>query len=71
MQLPDMDFHIPNKAFTFKFSSRLDPLNSKGLTAAEQYEFGNLAGAQALAAPSCGGTGMAGCSQEAVQERRL
>lgn len=71
MQLSDMDFYIPNKAFTFKFSFSLDPPNSKAIIAAEQYEFGNLAGAQALATPSCGGTGMAGCSQEAVQERRL
>lgn len=71
MQLPGMDFHIPNKAFTFKVSLGLDPPNSKAIIAEEQYEFGNLAGAQALAAPSRGGTGTAGCSQEAVQERGL
>lgn len=35
-QLPGMDFHIPNKAFTFKFSLGLDPPNSKAIIAAEQ-----------------------------------
>lgn len=78
MQLPDTDFYIPYKAFTFKFSFSLDPPNSKAIIAAEQYEFGNLAGAQALAASSCGGPGVAvaarrqcrrgGCSATAVLE---
>jgi len=68
MQLPDMDFYIPNKAFTFKFAFSLD---SEAIVAAEQSEFGNVAGAQALAALSRGDTGVAGCGQEAVQERRL
>lgn len=71
MQLPGLDSYILNKAFTFKFSFSLDPPNSKAIVAAEEYEFGNLAEAQTLAAPLCGGAGMAGCSQEAVQERNL
>lgn len=36
MQLPGMDFHIPNKAFTFKFSLGLDLPKSKAIIAAEQ-----------------------------------
>lgn len=71
MQLPGMDFPIPNKGCTFKFSFSLDPPNSKTIIATEQYEFGNLAGAQTLAAPSRGDTGGTGCSPEAEQERRL
>lgn len=40
MQLPDMDFYILKKAFTFKFSFSLDPPNSKAIIAAKQYELG-------------------------------
>lgn len=51
-----MDLYISNKAFAFKFYFSSVPPNGKGIIAAERYEFGNLAGAQAPAAPSRGGT---------------
>lgn len=71
IHLLGVGFYITNKAFTLKFPFSLDPPNSQAITAAELSEFGTLARAQALAAPSCGGSGVARCSQEAVQGRRL
>lgn len=71
LRLLGMGFYIANKAFTLKLPFSLDPPNSKATVAAELCECGDLARAQALAAPSRGGSGTAGCSWEAVQGRRL
>lgn len=69
MQLPGMDFYISNKAFIFLFFFSLDPPNSSHYISRTVWvwERGRSTGAGL----SFGGTGVADCSQEAVQEERL